>query len=233
MSPLRYKTPWRRHCWFYQLVVLLMIIAVDSTASSSNLLDRFATAFQQQGSPPAAGPVIPDSLPLPPISGDQVDPCYDQENAGRARRCAPDFVNAAFGREIRASSTCGEAGPSRYCVPSGTTSRTSSSSSSCHVCDASEDQLSHSASHLTDLNNPNNVTCWMSEPAPPAANNNVSLTLSLGKKFEVWLPGCCYTVSAFVKQWLHVTCKIKKNFLALSNAGRKKAELKGVCKIEK
>ena len=190
MSPLRYKTPWRRRSSFYQLVVLLMMIVVDATASSSStLLDRFASAFQHQHSPPAAGPVIPDSLPLPPITGDQVDPCYDQENGGRARRCAPHFVNAAFGREIQASSTCGEAGPSRYCVPSGTTWRTSSSSSSssCHVCDASDAKLSHPASHLTDLNNPNNVTCWMSEPAPPAANNNVSLTLSLGKKFEVWL----------------------------------------------
>ena len=199
MSPLRYKTPCRRRRCFCQLFVLLMIIVVDidTTASSSNLLDRFATAFQHQGSPPAAGPVIPDSLPLPPISGDQVDPCYDQENGGRARRCAPDFVNAAFGREIQASSTCGEAGPSRYCVTSGTTWRTSSSSSSCHVCDASDDKLSHPASHLTDLNNPNNVTCWISEPAPPAGNNNVSLTLRLGKKFEVPYGWCC-TVSAFV-----------------------------------
>jgi len=122
---------------------------------------------------------------------EQVDPCYDQDGTGGARRCAPDFVNAAFGREIRASSTCGEFGPSRYCLPSGTTWRTSSStsSSSCHVCDATDVKLSHSASHLTDLNNPNNVTCWLSEPTPASASNNVSLTLSLGKKFEVQLLG--------------------------------------------
>ena len=117
----------------------------------------------------------------------QVDPCYEE---GRARRCAPDFVNAAFGRHITATSTCGDAGrPSRYCEPSaaGTRRRSAAatSTSSCHVCDASDAKLRHPASYLTDLNNPNNVTCWVSEPAPPTASDNVSLTLSLGKKFEV------------------------------------------------
>ena len=187
MSLLNHNRLGRRRSCFYRLVVLLlMIVHVDA---SPTLLDRFASGFQHQASPPATGSVLLDSLPLPPMPAEQVDPCYDQERDGGARRCAPDFVNAAFGRQIRASSTCGEAAPSRYCVPSsGTSWRTSSSSSSsslCHVCDASDAKLSRPASHLTDLNNPNNVTCWISEPAAPAANNNVSLTLTLGKKFEV------------------------------------------------
>ncbi|CAK5074753.1 unnamed protein product [Meloidogyne enterolobii] len=41
------------------------------------------------------------------------DPCYD--SAGRPVRCVPDFINAAFGKPIVASSTCGTNGkPSRY-----------------------------------------------------------------------------------------------------------------------
>ncbi|VDK72994.1 unnamed protein product [Litomosoides sigmodontis] len=39
------------------------------------------------------------------------DPCYD--NAGRPVRCVPDFINAAFGKPVIASDTCGQFGPSR------------------------------------------------------------------------------------------------------------------------
>lgn len=40
------------------------------------------------------------------------DPCYD--NTGRPIRCVPDFINAAFGKPIIASNTCGTNGPSKY-----------------------------------------------------------------------------------------------------------------------
>lgn len=114
------------------------------------------------------------------------DPCYDED---RPRRCIPDFVNAAFGATVEASSTCGTGGPTRYCdvtdEPGGT-----AGIGHCHVCDDSTPRRRFPASYLTDLNNPNNVTCWRSEPlvssqsfsAPP---DNVTLTLSLGKKYEL------------------------------------------------
>ncbi|KAG7199435.1 hypothetical protein KM043_014062 [Ampulex compressa] len=114
------------------------------------------------------------------------DPCYDED---RPRRCIPDFVNAAFGASVEASSTCGSGGPTRYCdvteQPGGSTGI-----GQCHVCDDSTPRRRFPASYLTDLNNPNNVTCWRSEPlvtsqsfsAPP---DNVTLTLSLGKKYEL------------------------------------------------
>ena len=45
----------------------------------------------------------------PPVNP---DPCYDVD--GHAQRCIPDFVNAADGRLVEASSTCGKK-PENYC----------------------------------------------------------------------------------------------------------------------
>lgn len=117
------------------------------------------------------------------ISSQQGDPCYDED---RPRKCIPDFVNAAFGRPVEASSTCGSGGPTRYCD----IADQSGGIGQCHTCDDVTPKHRFPASHLTDLNNPNNVTCWRSEPlmtsqsfaAPP---DNVTLTFSLGKKYEL------------------------------------------------
>ncbi|KAL1488152.1 hypothetical protein ABEB36_015110 [Hypothenemus hampei] len=111
-----------------------------------------------------------------------VDPCYDED---RPRRCIPDFVNAAFGVPVKASSTCGIHGPVHYCE-----APEPGASPQCHICDDHQIKTRFPAVHLTDLNNPNNVTCWRSEPLPPATYidappDNVTLTLSLGKKYEL------------------------------------------------
>ncbi|XP_039349214.1 netrin-3 isoform X2 [Mauremys mutica] len=90
------------------------------------------------------------------------DPCYDENSA--PRRCIPEFVNAAFGKEVQASSTCGKP-PTRH-------------------CDASDPRKAHPASYLTDLNTASNMTCWRSESLH-LSPQNVTLTLSLAKKFEV------------------------------------------------
>lgn len=118
------------------------------------------------------------------------DPCYDDE--GKARRCVPDFVNAAYGRDIIASSTCGSPPIVPRCsqqLQPGTKSMRAARDPSsgfggqCFVCDASSPQHRHPASYLTDNNNPNNLTCWTSEPFVDA-ERNVTLTLRLGKKYE-------------------------------------------------
>ena len=107
------------------------------------------------------------------------NPCAD--DAGKATRCVPDFVNAAFSKEVVASSTCGSP-PSRYCKssadPSGQIRR------NCFICDANHAKRRHPASYLTDLNNPSNLTCWMSEPFVQYPQN-VTLKLSLTKKYEL------------------------------------------------
>ena len=119
------------------------------------------------------------------------DPCYDED---RPRRCIPDFVNAAFERPVVASSTCGLGGPTRYCDPPVDQSLIGNSNHAnlgqCHTCDDGVPRRRFPASYLTDLNNPNNVTCWRSDPivapqSPLSPPDNVTLTLSLGKKYEL------------------------------------------------
>lgn len=107
------------------------------------------------------------------------DPCY--ESTGRPVRCVPEFINAAFGKPVIASDTCGVNGPSRFCtIKEGADGIMRER---CETCDASVPEQSHPASLLTDLNSPGNMTCWVSEPS--LNPKNVSLTLSLGKKFEL------------------------------------------------
>lgn len=55
---------------------------------------------------------------------------------------------------------------------------------SCHLCNASDPKKAHPPAFLTDLNNRHNLTCWQSESYLQFPHN-VTLTLSLGKKFEV------------------------------------------------
>ncbi|XP_076842951.1 netrin 2 [Brachyhypopomus gauderio] len=119
---------------------------------------------------------------LNPFSGQQAppsDPCYD--DTGAARRCIPEFVNAAFGREVMVSSVCGRP-PSRHCSMVERDQRPPVVT--CHMCDASDPRLTHPASYLTDLHSAHNLTCWQSENLQ-GAPHNVTLTLSLGKKFEI------------------------------------------------
>ncbi|XP_069056420.1 netrin-1 isoform X3 [Pleurodeles waltl] len=108
----------------------------------------------------------------------QPDPCYDEN--GNPRRCIPDFVNSAFGKEVRVSSVCGRP-PARFCVVA---EKGDERSRNCHLCNATDPRKAHPASFLTDLNNPHNLTCWQSENYVQYPQN-VTLTLSLGKKFEV------------------------------------------------
>ncbi|XP_070500395.1 netrin-A-like [Chironomus tepperi] len=109
------------------------------------------------------------------------DPCYDED---RPKRCMPDFVNVAFGSKIEASSTCGANSPETFCEADG----------KCHICDVNDPSKSYTASALSDIHNLQNVTCWHSEPRllTSSANfgfdntpDNVTLTLSFGKKFEL------------------------------------------------
>jgi netrin 1 len=100
----------------------------------------------------------------------QDDSCIDRHN--RHQRCIPDFVNAAFQKSITASSTCGI--PAKeFC----------SLDHRCHTCDATQANASYPTRYLTDMNNPNKLTCWQSDQIKPG--ENVTLVLPLKKKFEL------------------------------------------------
>ncbi|XP_017055397.1 netrin-B [Drosophila ficusphila] len=107
------------------------------------------------------------------------DPCYFE---GKPRKCLPSFVNAAYGNPVQASSVCGAQNPERYCEL-----LRDGNAGECRPCERER----YGPAALTDLNNPSNVTCWRSgavnvphdpDTAPP---DNVTLTLSLGKKYEL------------------------------------------------
>ncbi|CAJ0583875.1 unnamed protein product, partial [Mesorhabditis spiculigera] len=108
------------------------------------------------------------------------DPCYDA--SGRPQRCVPEFINAAFGKPVIASDTCGLNAPSKFCQLKEDSEGVFREI--CDICDASDFKKAHPASFMTDLNNNQNMTCWVSEPNT-AYPNNVTVTLSLGKKFEL------------------------------------------------
>lgn len=137
----------------------------------------------------AAGRFNLKSLVPQPAS---IDPCYDED---RPRRCMSDFVNVAFGSTIEASSTCGAVTAEKFCNIDGT----------CQTCDVTDPSKSYTAAALSDIHNLNNVTCWRSEPRPTTNTNfgsfenspdNVTLTLSFGKKFELTYVSLLFCPSA-------------------------------------
>ena len=124
------------------------------------------------------------------------DSCYDEY--GNARFCEPEFENVAFDRQVEVSSECGKP-PSRFCTAY--LNERNDLIRNCHICDAQNAKKRHPASYLTDLNNSNNPTCWVSAPisAGPSPTNqtngaeqsstaksdNVTLQLNLDKKYEI------------------------------------------------
>lgn len=140
------------------------------------------------------------------MSDDPVsDPCYD-DKLKKSIACIPDFVNAAFGIPVEASSTCGET-PREFCTAPGAKkepkrkrnigdfgsfnmlpmqdSTAPATPSECQLCDRTQRDFQHPAEFLTDLHNPNNVTCWQSDLMTQERSGNVSLTISLKKKYEL------------------------------------------------
>lgn len=106
-----------------------------------------------------AGTLLAALGPGPPV---HPDPCHNE--AGAPRSCVPDLVNAALGREVLASSTCGQPAS--------------------RACDASDPLRAHPAALLTSAGAPPGPLCWRSE-ALTQSPLNVTLTVPLGKAFEL------------------------------------------------
>ncbi|KAJ7307995.1 hypothetical protein JRQ81_008495 [Phrynocephalus forsythii] len=118
-------------------------------------------------------------LEVRPATG-AMDSCYDAQ--GRAQRCVPIFENAAFGRQARASNTCGSP-PEDYCLQMGTRD----SGTLCHRCDAGQASLHHNATYLTDFHHQEEPTWWQSQSMAFGVQhpNSVNITLHLGKSYEI------------------------------------------------
>ncbi|NXT81584.1 LAMC3 protein, partial [Zapornia atra] len=105
-----------------------------------------------------------------------------QDPHGQPRRCMPVFENAAFGRAARATNTCGSP-PEDYCLQMGARH----ASTLCHRCDATDPQLHHNASFLTDFHSQEESTWWQSQSMAFGIQhpNSVNITLHLGKAYEI------------------------------------------------
>lgn len=105
--------------------------------------------------------------------------CWDSR--GQPRRCMPVFENAAFGRTVQATNTCGSP-PEEYCLQMGARH----ASALCHRCDASDPQHHHNVSFLTDFHSQEESTWWQSQSMAFGIQhpNSVNLTLHLGKCWQ-------------------------------------------------
>ncbi|XP_005111410.3 laminin subunit gamma-1, partial [Aplysia californica] len=84
-------------------------------------------------------------------------PCYDELN--RPQRCQPPFVNAAYGKLVDATNTCGVTSETEYCLQTGVTG----ARKYCYSCYDRDAGRRHPPSYLTDFNNNYNWTWWQSE----------------------------------------------------------------------
>lgn len=123
---------------------------------------------------PTAAPAMPSwlwgllltagtlSAALSPGPPAPADPCHDE--GGAPRGCVPGLVNAALGREVLASSTCGRPAT--------------------QACNASDPRRAHPAALLTSAGGTASPVCWRSDSLTQAPLN-VTLTVPLGKAFEL------------------------------------------------
>ncbi|WAR30636.1 LAMC1-like protein [Mya arenaria] len=84
--------------------------------------------------------------------------CYDSQ--GKAQKCVPEFVNAAFNLTVESTNTCGLTGPQEFCLQTGVTGVRKSCG---HICDAGSSSQMHPSSFMTDFNTQNYWTWWQSE----------------------------------------------------------------------
>ncbi|TPP59251.1 Netrin-1 [Fasciola gigantica] len=90
--------------------------------------------------------------------------------------CLPPFKNIVHGLNVETTTNCGLEKPQRLCRTDGT----------CQLCEPRPGRR-FSSDHLTDKHGSQNQTCWASgQVRPGGPEQAVNLTISLGKRFEVY-----------------------------------------------
>lgn len=135
------------------------------------------------------------------------DDCYGAD--GKAKKCTvSEFGNIAIQKQVTATSTCGSP-PNRYC--NRVESPLGGLINQCYVCDANHKDRMNPPEFVIDSNS---KSCWVSQNFNNSAGNNeVSVTISLGKKYELTymiLPFCnklpesmaLYKSADFGRKWI-------------------------------
>lgn len=109
---------------------------------------------------------------------------FEQPNSychreGKVTFCTTPLTNVAEGVPVLATSTCGERNQSEQYCRELKVDPLRHTETRCELCNEQ-----HDSSRLTDRQQTNNVTYWVSGPV--GTGEAVNLTISLGKRFEIY-----------------------------------------------